>query len=416
METKIESSTMPDETRLSNDSVCEMLSIRTNSLLSEICQSKTFQLSKKDQLPEDPCSCSSNSTRENKVDLIVLIDTSSSMEPAASEISHAADQAIEKAKKLCNPDLRVVWLGVDYTKPGSATMPGGTWSNFTQTHEEYLQAIGYMGPFVHNNPDSGYPPEQGADAISDLSNHFDWRAKACRAIFYVSDTNLDGLFHSADDDNATANAIIQAQSNDVKIFAHFADPPQGTNNLPATQQNYHDLCNETGGRAAIGGNPSEALYVELLTEAICQACGGCKSVEIPKVNPCISISWGDGENDCLETDDYEVMCLTVCNCFSNVTFKNVTIPFLEVLTVDGNPVPVLPDGTPSVQLVPIGPICFGDIGPCEENKATCVSRQFVLRTCGAKEGSYVIRLKAVCFEICYHFLSQETFHFDLVKS
>ncbi|MEI9853027.1 MAG: hypothetical protein WDN24_21700 [Sphingomonas sp.] len=53
---------------------------------------------------------------------------------------------------------------------------------------------------------------------------------------------------------------------------------------------------------------------------------------------------------------------------------------------DGGEVPGLPDGTPSVQVVPLGPVCFGDIPPCRDETPGCVSREFVVRTRGARGG------------------------------
>src|SRR4051812_36757055 len=48
----------------------------------------------------------------------------------------------------------------------------------------------------------------------------------------------------------------------------------------------------------------------------------CRHVEIPKIEPCIHVRWGDGANDHLETDDTEVLCITVCNNYSNVILRN----------------------------------------------------------------------------------------------
>jgi hypothetical protein len=108
----------------------------------------------------------------------------------------------------------------------------------------------------------------------------------------------------------------------------------------------------------------------------CNCDDGCSSVPSPEIKPCISIKWGDSDCDCIETDDYEVLCITVCNCYTNVTFANFSIGMLEVVDANGQPVPLLPDGSPSVQLLPMGPFCFGDIGPCYPNQTNCVSREF----------------------------------------
>ena len=88
------------------------------------------------------------------------------------------------------------------------------------------------------------------------------------------------------------------------------------------------------------------------------------------------------------------MTQTVCNCFSNIKFSDFKVSMIEVLNKDGKPVALLPNGSPSVKLLPIGIYCFGDIEPC-----SCVTREFILINEGAKEGKYQINLKGICYDI-----------------
>lgn len=136
----------------------------------------------------------------------------------------------------------------------------------------------------------------------------------------------------------------------------------------------------------------------------------CVSVKLPDIKPCIAVAWGDSPCDCLETDDVEVLCVTVCNCYSNVTFNDLTIGHIQITDMAGNPVANLPDGTPSVQIFPSGPICFGDIGPCKgRNQPSCVSRELVLYTRGAIGKDYKLSFEGVCFTVSHHFQSEECF-------
>jgi len=131
------------------------------------------------------------------------------------------------------------------------------------------------------------------------------------------------------------------------------------------------------------------------------------------VEPCISVSWGDSKCDCMETDDTEILCITVCNCYSNITFSDFTIASVQVTTNTGGTVPTLPDGTPSVEVFPRGPICFGDIGPCKENGSNCVSRQIVLIARGAKGGPYQLQVGGICFDVVLHYDQKACFRLDL---
>ena len=137
---------------------------------------------------------------------------------------------------------------------------------------------------------------------------------------------------------------------------------------------------------------------------------------MPRIQPCITVAWGDTKCDCMETNDFEVLCITVCNTYNNVTFGNLSIGHVQVTEMNGSPVPTLPDGTPSVQVVPSGPICFGDIGPCVEGtRPTCVSRELVLYTRGAVGRKYKLSFGAVCFSVCHAYQHEQCFTFKLCQ-
>lgn len=136
----------------------------------------------------------------------------------------------------------------------------------------------------------------------------------------------------------------------------------------------------------------------------------CVAVRLPNLKPCISVAWGDSKCDCIETDDVEVLCVTVCNCYSNVTFNDLTIGQIRITDTAGNPVPVLPDGTPSVRIIPSGPICFGNIGPCRgHNQPNCVRRELMLYTRGAIGKDYRLSFEGVCFSVSHQFQTKQCF-------
>jgi hypothetical protein len=145
-------------------------------------------------------------------------------------------------------------------------------------------------------------------------------------------------------------------------------------------------------------------------ESGCKCECHCREADFPELKPCISVAWGDSPCDCMESDDVEVLCVTVCNCYSNVSFTNFSIAQIVVTDMQGNPVPQLPDGTFSVQVIPSGPICFGDIGPClDDDHPTCVSRELVLYTRGAVGQEYRLSMNGVCFEVCHQYQSEACF-------
>jgi len=141
----------------------------------------------------------------------------------------------------------------------------------------------------------------------------------------------------------------------------------------------------------------------------------CIELELPKIKPCFSVKWGDSECDCLETNDVETLCITVCNCYSNITFDDLSIGQIHITNMDGTPVPTLPDGTPSAQIIPSGPICFGSVPPCVRGRASCVSREVVLYTRGAKGGDYRLMFEGVCFSIIKHVKADACFVLPLCQ-
>ncbi len=384
---------------------CERIANYVDDYLTKYCQSKFNALNHCD-VNRPNSSCTKNIGGREKVDLVILIDTSGSMSNIGVLISKAAITALEQLN--CHKDLKITWLGIAGTFSGT---------NFLQTSNNYLTKLGCTSliklPTTSANLDED--KEEGARTIINLSNCFDWRRGACRSIFYISDEAIhrgdDDAGDQVQDDIQTANAIDAAQANNVTVFAHYLKKDDGS----ADVQNYKDLCNATGGMAFIDKTATEAKYIELLNHAICNACGSCKTYEWQKIEPCFSIAWGDSDCDCLETDDFEVLCINVCNCYNNVTFEDVKIGCLYLVDEHGRTVPNLPDGTPSVEIYPLGPICFGDLAPCEKNVPTCVSRQVILRARGAKKGKYSIRMKNICYQVSHSFSTSDCFEFELCK-
>lgn len=383
---------------------CAKVTAAVNALNARQCAAKANSLPHFEGHTHTGCSCGGGTgSGPFLADVIVLIDTSGSMGSSASAVSAAAAAAIAAAKASCNVDLRIQYFGVE-----------GIWAGtlFSTNYLTYLAGLGVSAAGLPtNNPVGQFGPEEGANAVEALAKHYDWRADACRAIFYISDEELDSISPLGDTANealAVSNAVAAAKAADVSVFAHHLTYQ---NRGPAVIQNYKDLCNQTGGTAYFSAAPAAAEYTKMLAEAICGSCGKptCNTAKVPDYEPCISVSWGNSKCDCFETDDIETVCITICNCYSNLVFSDFNIAAAFVTMADGSQVPLLPDGTPSVQIVPMGPICFGDIPPCTDDRPGCVSRQFTVRTRGAKAGKYQLRLVGVCYDLRFHKRTQDSF-------
>ncbi|MEQ1559026.1 MAG: hypothetical protein ABL933_08850 [Methyloglobulus sp.] len=378
---------------------CARLETLANAYIEKNCSQKVLDI---DSL--HPCGGGVPSAQ--KVDLVILIDTSGSMSDEATGLSNAADAAVTAAKKKCAGDLRVEYLGLS-----------GIWigTKFTTTLETYLTGKGVPVASLLSLGGAGDPQENGARGIEDLAKFFDWRAGAQRAIFYLSDEGLEGGDpQDAADVSEATNAINAANAATAKVFTYA-----GTGIGAATQAEYARVATNTGGQAFVNPVASLGGFQTVLENIICASTGapGCAPAKLPELRPCFHIKWGDSNKDQIESEDFEVLCIEARNPYTNVVLKDVTVIIGVVVHKNGMPVEKLPDGTPSILLKPDAQICFGDLEVCDPTGKDdrSVSREVVLKTANAVPGDYSL-LIAVCFGIEYQQVVEERFNFTLIAS
>ncbi|AUX40369.1 hypothetical protein SOCE26_017690 [Sorangium cellulosum] len=128
------------------------------------------------------------------VDLVVVIDSSSSMKDEAETLSKVIGTAIDSAKTKCPSNLRAAYLGIE-----------GTFSKtvFTTTVRNYLTQTAKADASLlkgrtraqvtdEQRKQSGDVEEDAARAIEDIATHFDWRPGAVRNIFFLGDEPVEG--------------------------------------------------------------------------------------------------------------------------------------------------------------------------------------------------------------------------------
>jgi len=223
-----------------------------------------------DDIIPEPCQGTYNTPL---IDVIVLIDGSSSMNSFAQSISDATS-IFNMDIDTCPADLRVAYFGLETTWPGTV---------FGQNHRTYLEDLVIPNSvFASDINHIGWRTEQGANAIEDLSNYFDWRTDASRVIFYISDEELDGSLPRADhtnEDNVTIDAITVAIDKEVKVYAHYIDwQDLGPNII----QNYTDLTENTDGFLfySSDSNVPSSYYENLLPIIVCRSIKPCKLNDI----------------------------------------------------------------------------------------------------------------------------------------
>ncbi len=210
------------------------------------------------------------------VDLVIVIDTSPSMKDEAQALSDAATSAIAKAKSSCPSDLRVVWLGIE-----------GTWkgTNFDQTLRTYLTqncqvTESKLRGRKRGELESAGAQEDAARAIEDISDYFDWREGAARAMFYLGDEALEGGGDKTEQkDVLAANLAIQkAQGAGVTVHTYFGTSK--SKHQEGIKTEYARVATSTGGqsftnRDAISG------FSAVLEKVIC----GSRTAKPIKLKP-----------------------------------------------------------------------------------------------------------------------------------
>lgn len=131
----------------------------------------------------------------------------------------------------------------------------------------------------------------------------------------------------------------------------------------------------------------------------------------PTLHPCLELRWGDSGNDRIETDDEEVVCLSVSNPYANVTLRDFTVAIAEMRMGDDGPVPILPNGTPSVEVTPGQMLWFGDLEPGDDN----ITRETVLISKGARAGHYSLHVRYT-YRVEFKMAGSDGFRLNLVSS
>jgi len=333
-----------------------------------------------------PCGIG-NATETDPVDLVIVIDTSPSMRDEAVGLSEVATAAISAAASGCPCDLRVTWFGIE-----------GTWkgTNFNRTIQDYLikeckvSESNIRARKRGELADAG-AQEDAARTIEDISNHFDWRAGAARAIFYLGDEALEGGGDKTEEkDIVAANKAIQiAKQAGVNVHTYFGTSKSKFRE--SIQKEYARVSEETGGQAFTDRDSLNG-FAQVLEKVICNSRPVGLLLDIDQPLPCFELR---GDSQPLVTEGAKTIAVVASNCYSNVTFKGVNAVLSVVMKADGTPVPPLADGTPAVVIKPASEITFGDLLPISRNNSensTTISKEVVIETKGANGAEYSLQI------------------------
>ncbi|MEM7086786.1 MAG: hypothetical protein AAF489_11420 [Bacteroidota bacterium] len=135
----------------------------------------------------------------------------------------------------------------------------------------------------------------------------------------------------------------------------------------------------------------------------------CSQLDIPKIEPCFYLNFGDSNSDQLEEHDTEVAYLTICNPYRNMMFKGLTIT--EVILSPSSP--LTPNGELALQIVPDKLVHFSCLKAC-----SCLSREFAIMARGIPKGTYTVEFKYCVEEVLVldEHAGSAVFEIDIVRS
>ena len=200
------------------------------------------------------------------VDLVIAIDTSPSMKNEAQALNQIAQTAIRNAKIRCPCNLRITWLGIE-----------GIWkgTKFDRQVRAYLiRECGVSETALRSRKrgtlKSAGAQEDGARAIADIIEYFNWREKAAKAVFYLGDEALDGGGNKTERaDFDAANIVIQkAQTAGVAIHTYFGTSKSKHRQGIASE--YARLATDTGGQSFTDRDITKG-FTGVLTQVICSS-------------------------------------------------------------------------------------------------------------------------------------------------
>jgi len=404
---------------LPQDSCCSDTARMIEEQLNAICSSKENVTGG----TESPCSQSTEET-SSIVDLIILFDASFSMRDEAIALGNAAQAAISAANASCPSSLQITWLGMEGTF-------GGIIPQLQQTVRQYFRSIGIdtrpaTTPLTANYSSAQIPTgdqnphqEDAAANIIDLVNHYNWRPDALKNIFFLGDEGLVGGNPTDAEDNDMAIIAADVCNNfDVKVHVYAGSPHQMDEDY---QADFQTLANSTGGEFFLfSPRVTTTNFTSILTDVICSSTNQytCTPAEVTHIKPCFEFNWGDGPSDVIDQNDLEIVCITACNPYSNVIFRDVTINVAVITDAAGAPVGNTSNGFPRAIIKPSYQICFGDLKPCDRNhpnQRSCTTREFVMGTQNAVPGSYSLQI-SYCYSIEYCCLGNDSFEFTVTEN
>ena len=206
-------------------------------------------------------------TGSNKVDLVIVIDTSRSMKDEAKSLSVTFDQILASAIEQCPSDLKVTFLGIE-----------GTFAKtkFSQSVRDYLAGTGVdkallKGRVLGTVSDLG-AQEDVARSVEDIAALYNWREGAERNVFVLGDESLEGGGRTVGPDQLKARdlAIEAAKDNQVKVFTYLGTPPEAYRpgeEAPMVKE-YQLLALRTGGNHYIHTS-GITQFERVLTDTIC---------------------------------------------------------------------------------------------------------------------------------------------------
>jgi len=325
----------------------------------------------------------------DRVDLVVVIDTDTSMRAEARGLSDIAETAIADIQNATPCDLRVTWLGI-----------GGTWarSRFDHTVRDYLIRECRVPPAEirsrrRGELAGGGTRENVARTLQDLCDRFNWRMGATRGIFYVGDQILAGGDARTDEDIEAADIAIQTAAS-AGVAVHTYLGTSRSDDWERLVADYGRLAAETGGRSFVDRDVRGEYYA-LLRDVILAARRVERRAELPESLPGLALRTS-------LPPDSQTLSLQATNQEINAAIAALAVVEVEVTTVDGDRQTLLSDGESLV---------LGDL-PAADASPAAVTAEFVPDESWDGTDLTTARLRYTC-RVSVNFRGRDRFKFTI---
>lgn len=320
---------------------------------------------------------------EQKIDLVVLIDTNYKMNKITKSIYSIITRLLGDLNNINFTFLRI---------PNTKYLKN---NNYIFSYNSYLKehSLHNESKFTNSNV--------GVHAINEICKYYPWQDFYKRKILYISDTTLTSNTQSnINDFLQTAYAINTALKYKVNISSHFLSYHDIVNSysLDKTQDIYKNLSLSSNSLYEFINKPCKALYNKLIFHTYIKK----EQINLKDIKPNISISI---QNNQLNK---KVLNIKVQNSYANITFDDFSIGTIQISDQNHKKIKNI------LQIKRNKEIYFGKISRNKNGEKNIVSKQIMINEDIHDLSKFKVNLNEIHYNVNYDYEEKSNCVFQLL--